>query len=303
MRQSHSGWVQGLPSLKALRGFEAAARHLNVVRAAEELCITQGALSRQIQSLEQHLGVTLFIRTSRGLKFTEAGDNLWMSCRQAFAILEDGLGSVGAVKRRETLVVAVARSYATRCLAHRIGEFIEQHPWIEVRLDGHRHLADLSSDADLAIRVGNGAWPGLHVESLGRDPVVPVAAPSVAERVGLEPPMEVIVRETMLNFTERDLWAVWSKVQGWAMPPPSRTVSFSETVMMLEAAEAGQGIAVARKSLVEESLKKGTLVALYAEPVDDGIGYYFCCVPEALGRRKVASFRDWLFEGQSLDAA
>lgn len=291
--------MERLPSLRALRGFEAASRHLNLVRAAEELCITQGALSRQILSLEQHLGVTLFIRTSRGLKFTEAGDNLWVACRQAFGILEEGLGSVGAVRSRETLVIAIARSFATRCLARRIGSFVEQHPWIEVRLDGHRHLANLGNDADVAIRVGDGNWPGLHVEPIGLDSILPVASPEVARRLGCHPSVEALSQETLLHFTERDLWAAWCKGRKIAVPSAGRNVHFSETVMMIEAAEFGQGVAIARHSLVEGALAEGTLVALSEDPVHDGIGYYFCCAPEAISSRKVAAFHQWLFDTKS----
>ena len=294
MRSDHTDSLGRLPSLRALRGFEAAARHLNLVRAAAELGVTQGALSRQIKSLEEHLGVMLFARNSRGLAFTEAGDSLWDYCRRAFATLEDGLEIVGNIRRRETLIVAVARSYATRCLAQRVGDFVEMHPWIELRLDGHRHLADLSKDADVAIRIGDGRWPGLHVESLGSDPLVPVAAPTVLERTGLEPSYEALSRETLLHFTDRDLWSAWSSGRGLEKPAAHRNVFFSETIIMLEAAQAGQGIAIARSSLVRDELQNGTLRRLYDALVDDGFGYFLCCTPESLNRRKVSLFRDWL---------
>ena len=200
------------------------------------------------------------------------------------------------------MIVAVARSFATRCLARRIGGFVAKHPWIEVRLDGQRHLADLSNDVDCAIRVGNGDWPGLHVESLGSDPIVPVACHSVAHRIGLEPSSEALSGETLLHFVERDLWSLWCNGNNLHVPLSTRNVYFSETVMMLEAAEAGQGIAVARRSLVESAIQNGDLVALYANSVADGVGYYFCCSPDALNGRKVAAFRQWLFEPIGQDA-
>ncbi|CDX19226.1 Transcriptional regulator [Mesorhizobium plurifarium] len=294
MTSDHIDSLGQLPSLRALRGFEAAARHLNLVRAGAELGITQGALSRQIKALEEHLGVQLFTRTPRGLVFTEAGDNLWDHCRRAFSMLGEGIDSVGKVRKRETLVVAIARSFATRRLAQRVGDFVERYPWIELRLDGHRHLADLSRDADVAIRVGDGRWPGLHVESLGTDPIVPVAAPSVLRRTGSEPSFEALSRETLLHFMDRDLWGAWATGRGLESPIAQRNVYFSETIIMLEAAEAGQGIAVGRQSLVKTAISRGTIVPLYSALVDDGYGYFLCCVPEALNRRKVALFRQWL---------
>jgi len=294
MTSDHIDNLSQLPSLRALRGFEAAARHLNLVRAGVELGVTQGALSRQIKGLEEHLGVQLFMRTPRGLALTEAGDNLWDSCRRAFSTLEEGLDSVGNVRKRETLVVAIARSFATRRLAQHVGDFVERYPWIELRLDGHRHLADLSRDADVAIRVGDGRWPGLHVESLGTDPIVPVAAPSVRMRTGFEPSFEALSRETLLHFMDRDLWSAWAAGRGLEKPVAQRNVYFSETIIMLEAAEAGQGIAVGRQSLVRAAISRGTLVPLYNAFVDDSHGYFLCCLPDALNRRKVSLFRDWL---------
>lgn len=294
MSSYHIDELGHLPSLRALRGFETAARHLNLVRAATELGVTQGALSRQIKSLELHLGIALFVRHARGLSLTEAGDSLWEYCRRAFSTLEEGLEAVGNVRRRETLVVAVARSYATRCLAQRIGEFVERYPWIELRLDGHRHLADLTKDADAAIRIGDGCWPGLHVEALGADPIVPVASRSTLERIGFEPSLDDLSQETLLHFMDRDLWSAWSTGRGLVKPTAQRNVFFSETVIMLEAAQAGQGIAVARRSLVRAAFLDGRLAPLYDAYVDDGIGYFFCCIPEAINRRKVSLFRDWL---------
>jgi DNA-binding transcriptional LysR family regulator len=296
MISAHNEQVGRLPSLKALRGFEAAARHLNLVRAAMELGVTQGALSRQIKALEIHLGVSLFQRTSKGLEFTEAGDSLWDYCHRAFAVLEDGLSTVGNVRRRETLVVAAARSYVTRRLAHHIGSFVDQFPWIELRFDGHRHLADLSKDADVAIRVGDGRWPGLHVETLGRDPIAPVCSPVILQRTGLDPSFDALSNETFLHFMDRDMWKAWLLGQGLPAPQIIKNVHFSETAMMLEAAEAGQGIAMGRRSLVARSIETGSLAQLYSTTVDDGYGYHFCCTPESLNRTKVAAFRQWLME-------
>lgn len=297
MSKIHNQQMRGLPSLRALYIFEAASRHLNLIRAANELGLTQGALSRQIRSLEEHIGVPLFIRTPRGLKSTEAGDILRSHCGRAFRELQDGLGTISAVRGRQTLLVAVARSYSTRVLSHRISSFVDRYPWIDLVLDGHRHLADLTrNEADAAIRVGDGRWPDVNCEKIEDDPLFPVAAPSLLAGHGTSDIAGLIEIATLLHFTERSYWEAWTQVAGVALPGRARSVRFSESVMMIEAAEAGQGIAIVRRSLVREALSAGRLVRLSPIDVDDGIGYFFCVPPEGARKEAVCHFRDWLFE-------
>jgi DNA-binding transcriptional LysR family regulator len=297
MSKGHNQQMRGLPSLRALYIFEAASRHLNLMRAAEELGLTQGALSRQIRSLEDHFGVPLFIRTPRGLKSTEAGDVLRTHCGRAFRELQEGLGIISAVRGRQTLLVAVARSYSTRVLSHRIAGFVNRHPWIDLVLDGHRHLADLMrNEADAAIRVGDGRWPDATCEKIDDDPLFPVAAPSLIAERGSDEICALAESTTLLHFTERPYWESWAQAAGVALPNKPRSVRFSETVMMIEAAEAGQGIAIVRRSLVREALAAGRLIRLSPVDVDDGIGYYFCTTPDGARKETVRHFRDWVFE-------
>lgn len=296
MTQAHSEILQHLPSLRALYIFDAAARHLNLVRAADELCLTQGALSRQIRSLEEHIGIPLFIRTPRGLKFTEAGDILRNHCRQAFDELEEGLGTISAVRRRQTLLLAVARSYTTRVICHRIDEFVEKYPSVDLVLDGHRHLVDLAkNEADAAIRVGDGEWEDATVEKIEDDPLFPVASPRLVANLGTNDVQALVEAATLLHFTERPYWETWTREAGVPLSRHTRNVRFSESVMMLEAAETGQGIAIARRSLVREAIKTGRLVRLSKIDVDDGIGYFFCASVEGMQREPVQWFRKWLF--------
>jgi DNA-binding transcriptional LysR family regulator len=276
--------------------FEAAARHLNLVRAAEELGRTQGALSKQIRSLEQHIGVPLFIRTSRGLKFTEAGDILWGHCQRAFGEMRDALDMVSGVRSRQSLLVAVARSYATRVLSHHVADFVEKHPWIELVLDGHRHLANLArGEADAAIRVGNGEWNDADSEKIDDDPLFPVASPTLIARLGTSDVAALAQTVSLLHYTERPYWETWSRGAGVILPPKRRNVRFSETVMMLEAAETGQGLAIARRSLVREALDTGRLLRLSEIDVDDGVGYFFCATAAGLRKEGVRRFREWIF--------
>lgn len=303
MSSDHTDVVWRLPSLRALYIFEAVARHLNLVRAADELGLTQGALSRQIRQLEGHIGVPLFVRLPRGLAFTEAGDILRNHCQHAFRELQEGIGTISGARTRESLVVAVARSYATRILSHRVDSFVSRFPWIDLVLDGHRHLVDLArNEADAAIRVGDGRWPDIAGERIEEDPLFPVVAPDLAIQFGTRDVAMLAEEVTLLHYMERPYWETWCRGAEVTLPRKRRNVRFSESVMMLEAAEAGQGIAVARRSLAREALDEGRLVRLSEVEVSDGIAYFFCATPGGLRKESVRRFREWVFslnrEGQ-----
>lgn len=288
--------IKRLPSLRALQIFETVARHLNLVRAAAELGLTQGALSRQIQTLEKHIGVRLFKRASHGLKLTEAGDMLWTHCERAFGELRAGLGMVAGVRGRELLTVAVARSYATRVLSRRVASFTESYPWIRLVFDGHRHLSDLSQNqAHAALRIGEGNWSDAECEKLEDDPLFPVASPALISALGTSDVLSLATASNVLHYNERPYWQLWTERAAVRFPDTTCDVLFSETVMMLEAAEAGQGIAMARRSLVRESLARKQLVQLSDIAVDDGCAYYFCATEAARKKKSVKHFRDWLF--------
>jgi DNA-binding transcriptional LysR family regulator len=295
MNAARNSALSRLPSLRSLYIFEASARHLNLVRAAEELGLTQGALSRQIKSLEQFIGVPLFERYSRGLKFTEAGDALWLHCQRAFDELQEGLSLVSHTRTRQSLLVAVARSYSTRVLSHRIGEFIDAHPWIDLTLDGHRHLADLTKgDADIAIRVGKGDWPEAQCERISEDALVPVVAPELVRRLGASRVEDLIERAPLLHFTEGGYWDLWATHARVPLPKERRNIRFTESVMMIEAAEYGQGVAVARRSLVSEALANGKLLQISDIEYHDDVAYYLCYTKQKMNRETVKAFRQWL---------
>jgi DNA-binding transcriptional LysR family regulator len=269
---------------------------LNLVRAGEELGLTQGALSRQIRQLEEHIGVKLFVRLPRGLAFTEAGDILRHHCQHAFRELNEGVTTISGVQSRQSVRIAVARSYATRVLSHRTASFVESYPWLELVLDGHRHLVDLSrNEVDAAIRVGDGRWPEITSDKIEDDPIFPVASPALVAKCGSDDVAELVHLVPLLHFMDRPYWETWTKGADVELPNINRSVRFSESIMTLEAAEAGQGIAVARHSLVREALSSGRLVRISQHDVDDGIAYYFCATLEAARKQKVKCFREWLF--------
>ena len=286
--------MNNLP-LNALRVFDAAARHMNFVKAAKELCLTQGAVSKQIQNLEQRLGVTLFIRGPRSLRFTEAGDLLAAHTSRMFTDLNAVAERLGGKRSRQTLKIAVARSFAARVMARHIQEFCAQFPWVDLYIDGQRHMADLlRGEADAAIRVGDGKWPDLKVESLGEEFLTPVCSPRLLQRNGPLDTPDDLRRFTLLHYAEQRQWSLWLEKVGATGVDLAKGIRFSETIMMLEAAEAGQGIAIARMSLVQDELSSNRLVRPFNTTVADTHSYYFCATERSLERPMVKAFRGWL---------
>lgn len=284
--------TSGLP-LQALRAFDAAARHLNMGRAAEELGVTQGAISRQIKALEEKLRDPLFVRGPRGLKLTEAGDVLADYVRRGMEQLESGLLRIGQPRSRTTLVVNAARTFAMRVLAPRIGGFVRAHPWIELRLETHRYFAQLhGADVDVAIRTGNGEWPGHVVQPLTREVMFPVCAPALWQEGAT--PAQFLIRNVLLHYAERAHWAAWFAVAGLDPARAAAGPRFGETALALAAAEAGQGVAIAWGVLVADAIAEGRLVRPFAPIYEDGTGYHLVMTDTASRRSTVQAFAAWL---------
>jgi DNA-binding transcriptional LysR family regulator len=273
--------------MKALLFFNTIAKHLNLVRAGEELHLTQGALSRQLKALEEHLGVALFKRGPRGLSFTQEGEILYDYSKRAFDTLRTGLRHLSVVAERETLVLSVARSFAVRVLASRIGSFVRANPWVNLRIDIHRYFADLeSSGADISIRLGNGEWEGERIQALTDDAVWAVANPAVAARPEGAP---------VLRNTERDYWDSWLAGGNPATAlKDADTLRFNDSATMLEAVNAGAGFCLTRASLVRDAVAAGSLVRLWDSELRDGLRYYALCAPRSSAKKTVDAFMRWL---------
>lgn len=287
--------VAGLP-LQALRAFDAAARHLNMARAAAELGVTQGAISRQIKALEDRLREVLFLRGPRGLKLTEAGDLLADYVRRGLEELESGLFRIGQPRGRTTLVVNAARTFAMRVLAPRIGDFARAHPWIDLRLETHRYFAQLHGvDVDVAIRAGNGDWPGHVVRPLTREVMYPVCTP--AYRAATLLGEEALSRATLLHYAERPHWRAWLTAAGLDPALAEAGPRFDETALALAAAEADQGVAIAWGVLVADAIAAGRLMRPFAAVLDDGTGYHLVMTEMAAKRSTVQAFCQWIARG------
>lgn len=291
-----------VPSLRSLFVFNVVAEHLNQVRAAQSLSLTQSALSRQIKSLEDHLGVLLFERTSKGLCFTQEGELLYDHTKRSFSLLNEGLGRLVLNVERQTLVVSAARSFAERVLAARVGEFVELHPWIDVRIDIHRYFADMeSSGADISIRLGDGNWDEhLHVR-LTDDYLIPVCAPDRANFLAGRNPGNLLGCFFYVN-QERDYLERWNKdnpdekISGF-----NGMLKFNDSSTLLAAVESGSGVAITRYSLVKDAIERGRLVRLWLGSAHDGLNYYALRSQRTAHRRSTTLFLDWL--GTVFDAA
>lgn len=291
-----------LPPLNGLRAFEAAARHLSFTRAAAELNVTQAAISHQIRTLEDRLGVKLFVRRNRTVLLSEAGQAYLPALRDAFDLIDQATDRLLRRDEGGPLVISSTASFATKWLVPRLSSFQSLHPEIEVQLSTSFELVDFQRDAvDAAIRWGLGKWPGLHVERLFTQDLFPVCAPALVKgKGGLKQPAD-LARVTLLHTTTaRDDWRLWLTAAGVRGVDAGRGPVFDQLLTVLQAAIDGVGVALGQTQLVERDIAAGRLVRPFELSLPIEAAYYFVCPPAALRRRKVKAFHDWML---SLTAA
>ncbi len=288
-----------LPPLNALRVFETAARQGSFARAAEELHVTPAAVSQQIKSLEDYLGVTLFNR-GKSLELSESARAVLPQVTEAFDQLERAMARVRVGNDGGPLVVSAPPVFAARWLIPRLDDFHAQHAEVELRLMATRRLVDFTlEDVDVAIRFGAGGYPGLRAERLMTESIVVVAAPKLA--VKIKKPADLL----RCNLLE-DRWHVGDgKFPDWDTllatlgingKTPPRIQAFSDASLAIQAAVSGLGVTLAWNSLVMDDVKAGHLVRVLDHAIPTMLGYHLV-VPEnraALG--KVQVFREWLME-------
>lgn len=296
MKSSNTSLLRNLPSLKALLFFNTVGKHLNLVRAGEELHLTQGALSRQLKSLEEHLGVELFRRGPRGLAFTQEGELLYDYSKRAFETLGVGLRHLSVVTERQTLMVSVARTFAVRILASRISSFLAENPWIDVHIDVHRYFVDLeSSGADVSIRLGKGDWAADRMQCLTGDAIWAVGNADVKAVVSQRECSAT--NSFILRNVERDYWETWLESGRPALAADDALMlHFNDSATMLEAAQTGAGVCLTRGSLAMDAVNRGVLVRLTDDEMHDGLNYYAICTARAAQKRAVDLFMNWVGE-------
>ena len=284
-----------LPPLNALRTFEAAARHLSFTKAADELFVTQAAVSHQIKALEEHLGVALFRRLNRKLMLTDEGQLLVPEVRSAFDLLVSAVRQVKE-QRSAVLTISATPSFGPQWLSTRIGRFQALHPQFEIQLAATTRLVDFQREGiDCGVRYGMGDWAGLQAVRLFDADLVPVCSPALAEGPApLRCPADLAGHTLIHVLDDIDDWRLWLKAAGVTGIDPLKGLKFDATHSALQAAIAGAGVAVGRSRLVEEELASGRLVMPFDLELASGCAYYFV-VPESRTEvPKIALFRDWL---------
>jgi LysR family glycine cleavage system transcriptional activator len=282
-----------LPSLPALRVFDAAARLLSFTRAAEELHVTQAAVSHQIRALEEQLGQPLFKRSTRRLELTAAGQRLLPATTSAFSTLERAIGDLR--RSKAILTITTTPFFGARWLAPRLGRFAARHPDIELSIRHTKAVLDLATEGiDVAIRSGRGQWPGLSAQIIAPLVLMPVATPDYVNRLRLNQRSD-IARATLLHDESREEWTEWLTIAGVDPGQASDGQIFDDEHVLFAATMSGQGIALVMRNLVEAEIKKGLLVPVFDLTMGDGWGYYVVHTPEMIQVPKVAAFRSFIF--------
>ena len=290
-----SSVLRSLPPLNALRAFEAAARHESFTRAAEELSVTQGAVSHQVKSLEASLGVKLFNRERQRLAITDAGRDYLMIIRDALDRI--AMGTERLLQRQESGVLTISTSpdFGAKWLVHRMGAFAERHPSIELKLSAGMHHVDFArEDVDVAIRHGDGNWPGLSVTRLCSEHLFAVCSPSLAAgKARLRVPSDVL-KFPLLHLADRRDWMRWLEMAGVDDTKLTPGPILNHASMIIDAAVDGHGIGLARTTLAAFDLVNGRLVRPFPFALELSKGYWIVCPRATSTLPKIVAFREWM---------
>jgi LysR family transcriptional regulator of beta-lactamase len=280
---------QDIP-LNALRAFEASARHLSFTRAANELCVTQAAISHQVKSLEDRLNVVLFRRLPRGLALSDEGAALLPGLSESFERIANMLGQFEGGHAREVLNLGVVGTFAVGWLLRRLQLFREAHPFIDLRLSTHNNRVDIAADGlDYAIRFGDGAWHATEAVPLLEAPLTVLCAPEIARR--LSTPRD-LHHEVLLRSYRGTEWPDWFRAAGLS-PPPIRGPVFDASGTMVEAAMLGMGVALAPAAMFHRHLVAGRV----RQPFDVSIStgrYWLTWLKSKIPTTAMLSFRGWI---------
>ena len=284
-----------LPSLNAIRAFESAARLLSFSRAADELSVTQSAVSRQIQKLEAELGQPLFARNGPRLKLTDRG-------REYYTVVQQGLGVIKRGTERlfrhdsPALTISTTPSIITNWLVPRVGDFERRHPGTSLHLNSSPAMVDfsVSTDIDVGIRFGKGRWPNVTADMLVDDVIFPVCRSDVARR--LKRPRDLLGEQLLTENPSWDLWADWFAAAGVAHSPPKPVRLSDDFYVQLQATLLGRGVTLARGLLVADALSDGRVVCPFPITAPSRLQYYVVCHPDRHDERAIVMLREWLLE-------
>lgn len=281
-----------LPPLSAIRVFEATARHGSATRAADELHVTPGAVSQQLRKLETFLGQRLFERQARSLVLTDAGRVLLAASQEALAALRRATAQLR--QQRQVLLVSCTPVLAAQWLVPRLQDFLRSAPEVDVHVSTTERMVDLAAEGvHFAVRHGLGRYAGLRAERLLNDGLQPVCSPQwIAPRRKLRPCD--ITAEGLLHDGQREDWRLWALAAGMTSLDTSQGVVFVDSNAAIEAALAGRGIALVRRSLVAAELAQGRLLALPGPVLRTPLAYYLVYREATLAQPAARRFHDWM---------
>lgn len=281
-----------LPPLHDLAAFEAAARHGSFLKAADELALTQSAVSHRIKSLEEFLGVALFIRVNRNIALTSFGEHYLVDVRDVLERLGRATQALTGATR-ERLRISAAPALGARWLVGRLAGFQRAHPEIELTVSSSYDLEVIRrGDVDVGIRYGAADAPGLVIRPLLEETLFPVASPAYLASIGgLTCPAD-LARATLLRHPQLS-WRTWFRAAGLERDLPTNGALYEDAMLMYEAAAAGQGIALALKTLFASYRAGGALIRPFELEAPDR-AYTIVCSPAAAQSQSVRQFCDWL---------
>jgi LysR family glycine cleavage system transcriptional activator len=289
-----------LPPPNALVVFEAAARHLNFTRAAEELSVTQAAVSRQMRILEEHIGRALFVRSDRRVTLTPAGARLKEAVGIGLGHIASAVADIARRRAPSEVTVAASVSFSSYWLMSRVAQFRAQYPEINLRLVALARAREAANaEADLAIRYGSGRWPGMTAHHLFDNDIFPVCAPGyLAGRPQRLRRVADLLGETLLHLSRFDRnwvsWESWLKAFGAAEAPRRPGLYYDNYVVLIHAVVAGQGIALCGGRLAQDMLARGDVVRPLKESLQSDSSFYLVHPEDVPLNRAGQQFRDWL---------
>ena len=282
-----------LPSLNAIRMFEAAARTQSFTRAAAELHVTQGAVSRQIALLEEQLGCELFHRKGPKLKLSNAGLQYQSVVEEALEIIRKGTAQISQNHRSNTLTVSILPSFASYWLIPRMPAMEKVLPNISLRLAASHRNIDFAKDRDIdvSIRYGKGNWPDVYSKQITHDEMFPVCSPNLAQEIQCVE--DLLSHHPISEHLPYDEWHRWFKKNNVKYEPKAIR-NYDDTGMQIQAAIDGLGVMLARAEFVKDCLHSGSLVRLFDTNIISDFQYYFVCPLPRLTESNIKAFHDWI---------
>jgi len=284
-----------MPPLNPLRALEAAIRHESFTKAAEELNVTQGAISHHIRALEDYLGFNLVERVNNNLIIPPQTHRFAGVLTDAFDRIHKGAKELTQGRQRTILVVRAYTNFFVRWLIPRLPAFQKLHPGIEIRISAGRNDIDFESDdADIAVRHGLGKWPDVHSELLFNDEHIPICSPEVARALDPQRPEDLLQATLYNSYQRRDEWPRWFEVATGRKLEPVKTMYLEDQAVAYQCLLSGMGVGLAQRQYVTDDVRAGKLVVPFDIALHNPEGYYFVCPPDRLDRPTIGIFREWL---------